>query len=399
MINLILEFKKWLEAFDYSCGNRNKHYSRIKIMLNGKDYKPATDEINKEIANKSKNIAFENVDFIEYILKIISRKTREGREFLDFCKMTPEDVISNIYIIAKDMVDKNEILNQIYSKTLQELSGKNLIPSQEDILFKTISRFMINPFKMVKDYEPAFRELFKKEKAGNIENWQNIKQDSSQSIYDIDDREININKRFLDEILKVQVSDVYENVKNLIDRSLTDNYLNIDDVFDFYNYIEVTKTPEKFNSLKISFYTKLLQNLFGKIASNQSVTKTELDNYADDYVKKMQISHSGLLTNQVEMIKAVSEYFNSSSAVNKFSKLIKVLLAVEASEVAKKNDKELESSKPVCGLFAIWIKNKFKAEYNLSMDFLNDKLLSSMFKSISGKDFKDLCVVKELEDF
>ena len=399
MINLILEFKKWLEAFDYSCGNRNKHYLRIKMMLNNKDYKPSTDELNKEIANKSNNPVFQNVDFLDYILKIISRRTREGKEFLDFCKMTPEDVISNIYIIAKDMVDKNEVLDQIYNKTIQQFSGKNVIPNQEDILFKTIARFMINPFKMVKDYEPAFKELFKKEKAGNIESWENIKQSNSQSIQDIDDRELNLNKRFLDEILKIEVSDVYENVKNSIDRSLTDKYLSIDEVFEFYNYIQVTKTPDKFNPLKISFYTKLLQNLFDKIASNQSVTRTDLDNYANDYVKKMQMTHAGLFANQVEMIKAVSEYFNSSSAVNKFSKLIKVLLAVEASEVAKRKDKELESTKPVCGMFAIWIKNKFKVEYNLNMDLFNDKLLSSMFKSILGKDFKELCVVKELEDF
>jgi hypothetical protein len=91
------------------------------------------------------------------------------------------------------------------------------------------------------------------------------------------------------------------------------------------------------------------------------------------------------------MIKNVADYFLTPSTIDICMKYIKVFTAAKAVEFTKEKNQELKNIIPSCGLFMIWIKNKFKADFSLEMSVLEGNLINKLSKSILGKPFQEIC--------
>ena len=410
MINVILEFKTWLEAYEFRCQSKSKHYGKILAMIKKDDvFSKEFKKLNKEIIENLKKYVVEmnldssnipvhknfadyinnnlNYDFIpEIILKLISYRTSLGRDFKDMCEMHPIEVLNNIYVITSSMIQRKNVLNEFLDKML----SSNFIIKQTDamdILQSLISNFMINPENMVKDYDPEFRTLFKKEeKVVNIEKgWDSFEQEEEEK-----DPFIMAHKNYLTELLAINISDVSANLKNEINNSISYQCFTKDKIINFHQYIKTKRTPEEFSNLKTCFYIKFMKDAFDKIISDAVITPSDLSNYTNEFMNEFKKENS-LEEYQENIVKDVVDYFYELSSVV-YSKFLKILLGCKALEAANLESKT--TKKQICGFVFIWVKNKFPNTRNFSdyeMNLVNNKMLNLVAKTITGKKLTDYC--------
>lgn len=447
MIDIILEFKTWLEAHDYRCPDKRKHFSRIMAILKKSSYR---NELNSSIIQNLKNYVLENIDekahknffdfaqgnfdypdFCEIVLSNISYKTTLGRDFLDFCAMEPDEVVNNIYAIVSDMLKNKSVFNKILKLTLedekdsfvnntqnsqssflawkqagQEEYAKMVFDNQTKSFFKrliekTVSRFMINPREMVKGYDPLFKQFFKKNVENDIADWGDVRDSSVEN--EDEDEELSEQRLFLYSLLEIELKEVIPILKLLITNSIANNCFKIEELIAFKAYIGIKRTPEEFSNLKVCFYTRFLKDAFDKIITNENITDSDLQNYLNDFVNEIKIKHSGLEKDQIEIIKNVASYFYTKTTAQVYPKLLKILFACKASELAKSKNSKLTNIKPFCGLFMGWIKKYFAStgtryvSEDMSM-IKNNKLFNTMSKAIIGKELTGFCQFNKSDD-
>lgn len=419
MINLILEFKTWLEAYEFRCKSKSKHYNRILLMIEkdaafSKEFKKINKEIIENLKeyvvtldlNSSNNTIYKDfADYVnnnldgqfipEIILKLITYKTAIGRDFKDMCEMEPIEVLNNIYVISSSMVKRKDILNQLLDKML----STNFIGIKEkrprDIFQSLISKFMINPNDLIKGYNPEFKELFKKEESPvNIDKgWEGIigKEDSPEEIIKAqEDPFVKLHKEYLVELLAINISDVSSQLKNEINNAISNQCFIKNKIIEFHQYIKTKRTPEEYSSLKVCFYTKFMKDAFDKIISDALITPSDLIVYTNEFMNEFKKENS-LETYEENIVKDVVDYFYESSYVV-YSKFLKVLLGCKALEAV---NLELKTTKKqICGFILIWIKNKFPNTKNLSdydMNLVNNKMFNLVSKTITGKELTHYC--------
>lgn len=425
MINLFLEFKTWLEAYEFRCKSKSKHFARIEKMITyDSSFNKEFEKLNEKILNNlkyyvSKNLEssnnfidknfvefannnFENAFIPKLILKQISYKTTLGRDFKDFCEMDPVEVLNSIYIISSVMAQKEDVLNEFFAKTLSEFYGQqNSNVKPEDILKKTISNFLINPRDMVKGYSPDFKEIFRKEEKATSKDLTNVeKPDDENQIDQIDDDpydSMSFHKKYLEELLTIDINDVKNDLKNEINSSFNKQCFRKEEIIEFHQYLNVKRTPEKFSNLKICFYIKFMKDGFDKIVTDAIISPSDLDIYTNNFMIEFK-KENHLEEYEESMAKDVVNYFYESSS-SVYTKLLKILLGCKALEIA--NVKTKNRQKPICGFIMIWLRSKFPNSglfTDLEMKTVNNKMFNAVSKAITGKELTDYCYFKEIEE-
>ena len=447
MVDITLEFKTWLEAHDYRCPDKRKHFSRVMAILKKSSYR---NELNSSITQNLKNYVLENIDkslhvdffkfaegnfdfpdFCEIVLNNISYKTTLGRDFLDFCAMEPDEVVNNIYAIVSDMLNNKSVFNKMLKLTLEdeknsftshqndsqasflarkqaegEYHAKMVFDNHTKSFFKkligrTVSRFMINPREMVKGYDPLFKQFFKKDVESDMADWESIKDSSVEN--EAEDEVPSEQRLFYYSLLEIELKETTPILKSLINNSIASNCFKIEEIIAFKPYIGIKRTPEEFSNLKVCFYTRFLKDAFDKIIANDNITDSDLQNYLNNFVNEIKTKHSGLEEDKVEIIKNVASYFYTKTTALVYPKLLKILLACKASEIVKNKNSKLTNIEPSCGLFMAWIKKYFTSTgtryVSEDMSIIkNNKLFNTISKAIIGKELTSFCQFNKSDD-
>lgn len=415
MINLLLEFKKWFEAsYDYYAKSRSSHFNAIRETL--KDY----DDINKKIQknveayleeisqNKinpnAKNI-LDNYNFLNKILSFISQKTRGGRDFLDFQRITVDEMVNNVFAIAADMAKQYKV----FVEFIRLSRSRNF----EDILDDSVSDFLINPNNKIELYQPLFKEFFKKEDraieksalSGDKGNGKELDFEDpyKQEVEDDIEKARNARlfkvfeeqKQFQELYLQLEPISLKSFFDGKFKEFLSKGCFKIDDMLAFVPYIGKSSIPQEYSKFKNCFYVKFMSDILDDILNKR---ESNLQHLANKFLDDLKSSYQNLNPQEIDVIQSVVLNFYSKNTYNFYSKLLKVLIAAKAAEQIKLENENLKDFIPLCKQLSIYIKEKFSGR---EMSDLSNILSINVYQEIAfeilGKRLSQICKISEEE--